>query len=459
MNRKHKASKLIKGGVFLLLIIAILISMFVITAPNAKAISEKTIYLEGYTVYIHEYYFIPNLEWRYVKVQGNPCYTGWSSDEPWPERYCGFLLMDISEIPNNANIISVGLKINCIGAPPDCLLYADLDVCSMIENHPSFSDPYVLWEDAFNNPLYFWDQNITDEGYWPSDSFSDLGQYAAQDLQDQLSEGWFALGFTDSWIINCGIEFTGGIEVVFTHEPPVANDDSYSTNDDATLDIWAPGVLENDYDPDGDPIFIDNYTQPANGVATIGIDGYLSYTPDAGFRGIDKFQYTISDGWDIDTAEVSITVNPTNLEIYNRLDEIEANTNDILAQVGEMSGGIDYLKEAVGKLDVEFIAQPPTKDFVSYHMGVSYGGLPVVSPALTQAFGAHYLPESGVTWIEITGDIETYSYGDGHIRLFVDLPDVDDYWMFQFVLEADVDGTLFGTIHVENDNFKHWPKP
>ena len=50
--------------------------------------------------------------------------------------------------------------------------------------------------------------------------------------------------------------------------------------------------------------------------------------------------------------------------------------------------------------------------------------------------------------------------GDGHLRLLVDLPDTDYYWIFQFVLEADVDGTLlFGTIHVENDNFKHWPKP
>ena len=127
------------------------------------------------------------------------------------------------------------------------------------------------------------------------------------------------------------------------------------------------------------------------------------------------------------------------------------------SQLGLIEAGVDEIASAVEKLDVEFILQPPTKDFVSYHMGVSYGGLPVV-PSLNQAFGAYYSPDTGTLWNDITADINIWSMGDGHLRLFVNLPESDDYWMYQFVLEADVDGTLlFGTIHVDNDNIKHWP--
>jgi len=50
-----------------------------------------------------------------------------------------------------------------------------------------------------------------------------------------------------------------------------------------------------------------------------------------------------------------------------------------------------------------------------------------VKSTIKRAFGAHYSPDTGSTWIEITEDISAWSMGDGHLRLLVDLPDADDY--------------------------------
>ncbi len=69
-------------------------------------------------------------------------------------------------------------------------------------------------------------------------------------------------------------------------------------------------VLQNDSDPNNDPINITEFTQPPNGtVAQIGDE--LVYTPDPGFEGTDTFTYTIcDDSGECDTATVTVTVAP-----------------------------------------------------------------------------------------------------------------------------------------------------
>jgi hypothetical protein len=58
----------------------------------------------------------------------------------------------------------------------------------------------------------------------------------------------------------------------------------------------APGLLSNDYEPDGDQMFIGAFTSPSSGSVSINITtGALTYTPDAGFNGVDKFSYRIRD--------------------------------------------------------------------------------------------------------------------------------------------------------------------
>jgi hypothetical protein len=95
------------------------------------------------------------------------------------------------------------------------------------------------------------------------------------------------------------------------NDPPVAEDDAYDASEDTQLDVAAPGVLDNDSDPDGDALAVSDYTQPANGSLTMATDGSFSYMPALDFFGTDTFTYTLSDDgtpslWD--TATVTITV-------------------------------------------------------------------------------------------------------------------------------------------------------
>jgi CshA-type fibril repeat protein len=94
------------------------------------------------------------------------------------------------------------------------------------------------------------------------------------------------------------------------NDPPVANDDAASTDEDTPVVI---DVLANDTDADGDTLTVDSVTQPANGTATINPDNTVTYTPDPDFNGTDSFDYTISDGnGGTDTATVTVTVGAVN---------------------------------------------------------------------------------------------------------------------------------------------------
>jgi len=116
-------------------------------------------------------------------------------------------------------------------------------------------------------------------------------------------------GGTDTAVIN--------VTVDPVNDAPIAVNDSAFTLAGAPLDI---DVLDNDSDPEGDPLSIDSVTQGSNG--TVAIDDNLTpgdpgddtlvYTPDAGFTGTDSFTYTISDGnGGTATATVTMEVDTT----------------------------------------------------------------------------------------------------------------------------------------------------
>ncbi len=77
------------------------------------------------------------------------------------------------------------------------------------------------------------------------------------------------------------------------NQPPTPMDDSASTTEESPV-VVAP--LANDSDPDGDPLTIFSFTQPANGTVIDNGDGTLTYTPDDDFAGPDSFTYTADDG-------------------------------------------------------------------------------------------------------------------------------------------------------------------
>jgi VCBS repeat-containing protein len=124
---------------------------------------------------------------------------------------------------------------------------------------------------------------------------------------------------------------TVNINVTAANDPPVANNDSYSTTAGVPLNIAADGVLGNDTDPNSDPLtailFPSNPMQPdrtLHGTLTLNSDGSFLYTPDDGFTGSDFFLYSVSDGsLSSAFAAVTIDVEPA-LELAELLAEGES---------------------------------------------------------------------------------------------------------------------------------------
>ena len=103
------------------------------------------------------------------------------------------------------------------------------------------------------------------------------------------------------------------IDVTPVNEAPVANADSYSTNENVSLIVAAPGVLASDTDEEGGALTAALISGPASGALAFNADGSFSYTPAVGFTGTVSFTYRASDGslWS-NPATVTVTVLPVN---------------------------------------------------------------------------------------------------------------------------------------------------
>jgi len=103
------------------------------------------------------------------------------------------------------------------------------------------------------------------------------------------------------------------VEVTAVDDPPVAVDDTCTTDEDVALTQSAPGVLGNDTDPESTPLTSQLVTPPTHGNLTLNLDGSFTYTPHENFNGSDTFTYTAHDAVNTsNTAAVSITVQPVN---------------------------------------------------------------------------------------------------------------------------------------------------
>ena len=128
---------------------------------------------------------------------------------------------------------------------------------------------------------------------------------------------------------------------------PTATDDSGTTPAGVALNAAAPAVLGNDT---GTGLTVTSNTAPANGSATVNADGSYRYTPDAGFSGVDSFDYTVTDGLGrTATATVTVTVTPrarpdTFTTVAGTPVAVDPTANDLgsglaVTSVGQPSGG------------------------------------------------------------------------------------------------------------------------
>ncbi|MDD4307969.1 MAG: Ig-like domain-containing protein [Thermoplasmata archaeon] len=115
------------------------------------------------------------------------------------------------------------------------------------------------------------------------------------------------------------------IDVNAVNDAPSAISESYSTVEDITLTVAAPGVLGNDFDIENDTLAAVLDTDVSHGTLTLNANGSFEYIPTAGYIGSDNFTYHANDGT-ADSNVVAVSINVT-----------AANTAPILDPIGNMT--------------------------------------------------------------------------------------------------------------------------
>jgi len=93
------------------------------------------------------------------------------------------------------------------------------------------------------------------------------------------------------------------------NDNPLTDGDNYTGDQDAQI---TGNVIINDTDVDGDflNVIAGTYTTFQGGSVVLSANGDFTYTPVAGFFGVDNFNYTLEDGWGgSDIGNVSLTIN------------------------------------------------------------------------------------------------------------------------------------------------------
>ncbi len=156
------------------------------------------------------------------------------------------------------------------------------------------------------------------------------------------------------------------ITVDFINDPPVAVNDTVGARDGIPQLI---DVLNNDFDPDNDPLQITVITPPQNGVAN-DTNGGISYTANLGYCGSDSLQYVICDTAAIvqcDTAWVFISVEPSDDDqdsLSNNYETLTRNTDgDVLNDYLDIDSDNDGITDLIESIPIGDICNPVAFDF------------------------------------------------------------------------------------------------
>lgn len=96
---------------------------------------------------------------------------------------------------------------------------------------------------------------------------------------------------------------------VGVNRPPLAGNDTSTTNEDAAITIAAATLLANDTDADQNTLAITNVSNATNGTVLLA-NNVVTFTPAPNFAGTATFAYVVSDGATGTTGTVSIQVLP-----------------------------------------------------------------------------------------------------------------------------------------------------
>ena len=211
------------------------------------------------------------------------------------------------------------------------------------------------------------------------------------------------------------------VEVIENH-PPVAVNDTVITGKSVTIE-----VLENDYDPDGDELFITDYEYHGPGtVDVINMDKDLYYIPGAFVESRDTILYIIEDrNGGYDTGYVYIQLYIIQEGFYDI--EVEGGLTGLShgsIKWGDYDGdeNLDLLQTGWTGLNFEF------RTFVYQNTGEGFSILPL--PFLGVSSGT----SSGADWIDFDNDndldfcISGLSEVDGTSKKLIMYENLGDGW-------------------------------
>ena len=134
----------------------------------------------------------------------------------------------------------------------------------------------------------------------------------------------------------------------FGNQPPVAEDQSFSTDEDILLERQLVAT-----DLENATLTFTRLTLPANGAVSVFPNGQFRYLPFPNFFGTDTFRIRVSDGSLTDEATVTITVNPVNDAPF------VDNPTFTLAEDQTLSDNIDFLDVEGDPVTFSLLAGPP----------------------------------------------------------------------------------------------------
>jgi len=183
-------------------------------------------------------------------------------------------------------------------------------------------DSFVpLFEGNYDNWIYGWNSiDLSTQGIIVNDVFYVSLEWTATNNPfiggDANGETSRSVSIQPNGTILGPLSYAHMIRAVIepANQPPVAEDDVFSTDEDTQLNVDVPGILGNDSDPDGDSMSAVLDAVPAHASDFIlDTDGSFSYTPDPDFYGSDSFTYKANDGTaDSNVATVTINITPVN---------------------------------------------------------------------------------------------------------------------------------------------------
>ncbi|MGE0443785.1 MAG: Ig-like domain-containing protein, partial [Vicinamibacterales bacterium] len=174
------------------------------------------------------------------------------------------------------------------------------------------------------------------------------------------------------------------------NQVPTGASDSYEATAGDTLEVPAPGVLDNDSDGDDDDLTAVLVSGPANGTLTLNPDGSFSYVAATGFSGSVTFTYRARDENEGESEPVTVTITVA-APLTAVDDQYVASAGTVLNVQTPGVLGNDEVPEGQGQVTVAIVSNPgngsvvlQTNGAFAYTPPANFGGTTTFTYRITR---------------------------------------------------------------------------